>query len=241
MKKFILKHWSSLLLLTLMIVSCILNITFSCITNTHANLFTALSGWVSGIATIILGLIAVWQSKQYKEHNDKNNILINLKTEFTCMDELYNKFIEKFDSAVLIYNIDKYHSTHSNMYLDNVAYFQINLSKVEAQIIMKIATQTYYKKSNLSKFMTEYYEIIKKADHIFNDQIIKQSEMNSFIDTFEKVVTEFKLYLSNFGEFYNRCLSDSLSNINKNLNNMKKEQSTAYRYIKAVEQQDAKI
>lgn len=35
-----------------------------------ANIFTAVSGWISGIATIILGLIAFWQNKQYKNQND---------------------------------------------------------------------------------------------------------------------------------------------------------------------------
>lgn len=35
-----------------------------------ANIFTAISGWISGIATIVLGLIAFWQNKQYKKQND---------------------------------------------------------------------------------------------------------------------------------------------------------------------------
>lgn len=37
----------------------------------YANLFTAISGWVSGIATIILGYIAISQNKRYKEENDE--------------------------------------------------------------------------------------------------------------------------------------------------------------------------
>lgn len=35
------------------------------------NIFTALSGWVSGIATVVLGGIAFWQSKKYRELSDK--------------------------------------------------------------------------------------------------------------------------------------------------------------------------
>lgn len=35
------------------------------------NIFTAVSGWVSGIATIILGIVAVVQNKKYKEENDR--------------------------------------------------------------------------------------------------------------------------------------------------------------------------
>lgn len=39
--------------------------------NNEANIYTAISGWVSGVATIILGVIAVIQNKLYKQENDR--------------------------------------------------------------------------------------------------------------------------------------------------------------------------
>lgn len=53
-------------------VLMITNIIFAVIFkgNDGANIFTAISGWISGIATIVLGLIAFWQNKQYKNQND---------------------------------------------------------------------------------------------------------------------------------------------------------------------------
>lgn len=36
-----------------------------------ANIFTAVNGWVSGIATAILGTIAVVQNRNYKQENDR--------------------------------------------------------------------------------------------------------------------------------------------------------------------------
>jgi len=54
--------------------------------NEQANLFTAISGWVSGLATVSLGLIAVWQNKRYKEQGEIYNKQI---LDLTIKPELY--------------------------------------------------------------------------------------------------------------------------------------------------------
>lgn len=70
------KKWQKRLLIIGVIFSC-----FLCVTNIvlavkfpscGTNIFTAISGWVSGVATVILGVIAVIQNKKYKEENDDN-------------------------------------------------------------------------------------------------------------------------------------------------------------------------
>lgn len=53
------------------LAGCIINIIYSYNIDNHTNFFTAISGWVSFLATFLIGVIAALQSKQYKEENDK--------------------------------------------------------------------------------------------------------------------------------------------------------------------------
>ena len=66
------KKTHKILIVIFVIALMITNIVFAIIFmgSDGANIFTAISGWISGIATIILGLIAFWQNKQYKKQND---------------------------------------------------------------------------------------------------------------------------------------------------------------------------
>lgn len=55
------------------IILMIINVITSFVWNDQfTNIFTTISGWVSGIATIVLGLIALHQNKAHKIENDKN-------------------------------------------------------------------------------------------------------------------------------------------------------------------------
>lgn len=54
------------------VVLCATNIVLACLFSSNgANIFTAISGWVSFLATLGVGIFAALQSKQYKEENDK--------------------------------------------------------------------------------------------------------------------------------------------------------------------------
>lgn len=55
----------------IIILALLLNVGFALLSpSNNANIFTAVSGWISAIATIVLGCIAVWQNKRYKELSD---------------------------------------------------------------------------------------------------------------------------------------------------------------------------
>lgn len=77
------KNTKTFLIFLSVILLAIINIILSVIYrgNSGANIFTAISGWISGVATIILGLMAFYQSKKYKIENDRTieaqNLLIN--------------------------------------------------------------------------------------------------------------------------------------------------------------------
>ncbi|MDE6442032.1 MAG: hypothetical protein K2L12_04695 [Clostridia bacterium] len=88
------------------IVAFIVNIVLAARSdNNEANIYTAISGWVSGIATIILGVIAVVQNRKYKKENDsfmqrqreENTALIKKQTDCTIFNNIMNQrcnFIE---------------------------------------------------------------------------------------------------------------------------------------------------
>lgn len=69
---------------TIGIIIAIINIVFAIIFRGEngANIFTAISGWISGVATIFLGIIAVLQTKKYKMETD-------------CSIEFQNQLFEK--------------------------------------------------------------------------------------------------------------------------------------------------
>ena len=70
MKEFFKKYWILLLVIFVLFVTNIISAIIFDDSNSNANLFTAISGWVSAIATVVLGYIAVWQNKRYKELSD---------------------------------------------------------------------------------------------------------------------------------------------------------------------------
>lgn len=73
MKNWIKKWWKTIALILLAIAVFIGNICvlhFVDESNSQSAWLTLISGWVSGIATIILGIIAVVQNMKYKKEND---------------------------------------------------------------------------------------------------------------------------------------------------------------------------
>lgn len=58
------------------------NIILACIyTNDGANIFTTISGWVSGIATFAIGIIAYLQSRQYAFMSKRNELIDKIVIE----------------------------------------------------------------------------------------------------------------------------------------------------------------
>ena len=81
-----------------------------------ANIFTTISGWISGFATIVLGVIALYVNAQYKKENDdylskqdelawkneeKNVITLYRDQVIKC----YESFITNYNYADLLYQL----------------------------------------------------------------------------------------------------------------------------------------
>lgn len=77
----------------------IANIVCACVFSGEngANIFTAFGGWISGFATVILGVVAVMQNKNYKEEDDR---YLKEQKDFAWKSnyaEMYKRFGEQLD------------------------------------------------------------------------------------------------------------------------------------------------
>lgn len=65
------------------VILCVINIVFSCLFRgaDGANIFTAISGWISGVSTLIVGLITYRQSKKYKNDAEEKERFVDLVVE----------------------------------------------------------------------------------------------------------------------------------------------------------------
>lgn len=79
------KKWQKALLIIGIIFSCLLfivNIVLASLFPTcGANIFTAISGWVSGVATLIVGIFAYTQARKYKTEAEEKERFIDIVVE----------------------------------------------------------------------------------------------------------------------------------------------------------------
>ncbi len=97
-KPFYAKWW--FWIITVGIICCIANFIYAiygCDEN-KSNILTVISGWISGVATFIVGIIAANQSSKYAFFTKKNELLENVKSE-------QNFFVEHSSKII---NIDSY-------------------------------------------------------------------------------------------------------------------------------------
>ena len=74
------------------VVLCAVNIVFACIYNREgANIFTAISGWVSFLATILVGVIAFQQNQKYMFLSHKQVILNSIQNEQSMFSSEVNE------------------------------------------------------------------------------------------------------------------------------------------------------
>lgn len=131
-----------------------------------SNIFTAVSGWVSGVATIILGVIAVVQNRKYKVENDrylKEQRQINdyniqeqkdlewRKTKSTVLQLVLNEFIGVHEEFQLFGDI--------KTNLLNVAYSKDNIEKLKGYYAVTAKFQNVgLKIIFILKYSPQYFE-----------------------------------------------------------------------------------
>lgn len=98
----------------ILIVPLAVNISFSCLySDEYSNIFTAVSGWVSGIATAVLGVIAVLQNERYEKDN-KEYLKEQKEIQMRISEE--NKKQNEFSVRLSDYNnLSEYHRRTSDV------------------------------------------------------------------------------------------------------------------------------
>lgn len=229
------KKWQRLFLILGIIFGCLL-----CITNIvlaiifpsiGANIFTAISGWVSGFATTILGFIAVWQNKQYKRQGDKNRLLDAVKREVDLVDNIYYKYIESCDSAILIFNVQRLKRQENDVYFDNLIEFQIALSKIIDLIYNKINTMNFFINSNLCGSLETYCDLVDvKVNNWQVSKTIDCADLDEISEAFDKTQDEFINYNAKIVEFYNKSLIKTPEQLQSEVESMILERNKRFRF-----------
>ena len=188
---------------------CITNIILSCVFRgtEGTNIFTAVSGWVSGIATIILGVIAVVQNKQYKEENDRfllkqneeNSKFVESQKDISWRNAqfqlftLYLSTLSKHFETFTEYNLGKIHNDILALGTKVESYAKIIYEKnaLTAELLalknfLLSSRYCYFEKEELFNSCVEYLE---QVSHYFEDNYYKRPDW--YCDTFrEKHKTE---------------------------------------------------
>lgn len=213
------------------LIACICNIVYSVkfTESQYTNVFTALGGWVSGISTIVLGIIAVWQNKQYKRQSDKDRLLNDLKKEVDLVDDIYFRYIESCDSSIMILNAQKLN--RQDKYLDKIIEFQIFLSKFVALIFNKITTMKFYINNNLYDALQKYFDTVDlKIIKITKVGCISSADLEKISESFDKTREEFIAYNAQIGEFYNKCLKKTPEEIQCEIDSMILNRNKRFKY-----------
>lgn len=96
-KSFYKKLWFWLTIIAILL--CVGNILLAHFyRDTAANIFTAISGWVSGIATIALGVIAVIQNKKYKKENENFELFQTQREWRIEQKEIIKSYLNNIES-----------------------------------------------------------------------------------------------------------------------------------------------
>ncbi len=208
-----------------MIVNFILAIFFH--GESGANIFTTVSGWVSGIATIVLGVIAIKINAKYKEEND--DFLLKQeemfwKSEKKSIVELYRKQVIKCynDFAALNFTeiLNQIIAKENNI---EAPIFKLSiLSKMQTEkhnMFFTLSICKYYfnyKKElfdSYSKYLTLLAEMVNNYDDmIYNRQFEKGNKLQ---DAYIEVINYFNIHI-----FRNKCfpINSFILQIKKRIN-----------------------
>lgn len=165
------------------LVAMLVNFIFAIIFHGEngANIFTTVSGWVSGFATIVLGLIAIKINAKYKEENDeflKKQEEMFWKNEKKTIVELYREQVIKCYNIFTMFN-----------YAEILNQLIANENKMESpiynlSILSKIETEIHNMFFTLS--ICKYYFNFKKE--LFDSYGKYLSLLNEMVDTYDDMI-----------------------------------------------------
>lgn len=150
------------------VILCVVNIGFSYKFRgaEGSNVFTTISGWVSGIATIILGLIAVFQNKKYVLASTKKEVKDAIQSEKVTLVEICDEIAQFsiFKKPLII--LFKTNVTE----IDLISYeFEVDLLKEELLTIAHKIQLLNYIPKNMLLFVEKINDMQKNIDNEYKN------------------------------------------------------------------------
>lgn len=167
------------------IALCIANIIFACIyKDCGTNIFTAISGWISGIATLLIGVIAFRQSKDYKEENDRfikyqndeqwKKMYYDMLTGYIADTRDFEKCLNDF---ALINNCEMFKDKNINRYFVNFTHY-----KERTTLSMGLWALRFEKYDELIDALNKYWNYLRDN--------LDVEKNNIFIETATNLIAE---------------------------------------------------
>ena len=240
----------SIILIILAVLLLIVNFAFATkyLGEDGANLFTTISGWISGIATIVLGVIALYVNGQYKEEND--NYLskqeeLTWKSEKRAAIELYREqivrcyknFIE-FNFADLLYQLLLNHEKPEGPIYDVALINKISAEKHNLFFNLTICKYYFSSKAELfdahSRYLNLLFKMIDDYEKmIFDKEYNKAEELQ---EAYVEVIKLFNLHISHINVFLSTTLySKSKNELKTILGDMRQKELDWWEGVKAEE------
>lgn len=202
-----------------------------------SNIFTALSGWVSGIATIALGIIAVVQNKKYKAENDKftnyqqqRDWLIEQKDLIKAnLENILKSYsdIKEYQYSKLI-NARTLNLQNCTVSIDDLIYDEI-LNGIKDNIIYSAVNSYYYFDGieelvdAVGKYTLKLRILLKQLVEIIKKREVKQ--FNDITELYKDINTRFNEHIFKVQLFISIILTDqNPESIKAKLNDMRNKQ-----------------
>lgn len=233
------KHWITIVLVSIGIVLLIGNICVLLFTNENnqSAWLTLISGWVSGIATVILGVIAVCQNRKYKQENEDYELSlaqrewrIEQKEEFKGylhnIENIFQSIQENQFSKIIDECVYKFDSSPNTIV--DIAYSH-TIRSIYDQFVFVVINNGYYfdgTEELLSKCFEYVSKLIEQLDKL--QENIENGESDFLEDLYvlyKDLVGSFNIYITELRIFIRYTMTnDSPANIEKKLKEMHEKQ-----------------
>ena len=183
---------------------------------------TLISGWVSGVATFLVGLIAHNQNKEFAKI-EKTNTLLNQIVNFTSEYEIgYVNYFKIERIQDLIYDIrdcslqpnSRAKDNHATDIEDEIIFFLRDQDRFEA-----LLQKSFFGSDNIILLHKQVINLGKKLNSLDVDEVYKDYGENYFYDECKKRIKFIKKWMNDTDDIAHQVLLDYQSLRSEILNN----------------------
>ena len=210
-----------------------------------ANIFTTASGWISGLATIVLGIIALLVNARYKKENDiylekqaeiqwKNDEKATIELYRKQILDTYNRFL-KFNFADILYQLIEKEENPEAPMLGAALFSRIKSEKQNMFFAFSMCRYYFNFKAELYESYEKYLDLLCAAvsgykDMIYNGELDKGEKLR---DAYVNVINNFNIHIAEINVFLTvKMHSESKEELSDMLFEMRTQQSLWWDKVK---------